>query len=184
MKLLIISHTPHYFKEGEIVGWGPTIRELNQLLTLFDHITHIAPIHPDEAPNSALPYLNGVDLVKIKPSGGNNIFEKLSVFLNAPSVIGLVLRELKKSDWFQFRAPTGIGVFLIPYLELNNHKGWFKYAGNWIQPNPPMGYRLQRLYLKCLFRKKKVTINGSWLKQSPHLISVPSLSKPSPLDLF
>ena len=44
--LLIISHTEHFqTKEGIIVGWEPTIREINSLILLFDKIYHIAPLY-------------------------------------------------------------------------------------------------------------------------------------------
>ena len=36
-KLAIISHTEHYYdSKGEIVGWEPTIREINHFSTIFD----------------------------------------------------------------------------------------------------------------------------------------------------
>ena len=41
MKLLIISHTEHYRNSlGAIVGWGPTLTEINFLATVFDEIYH------------------------------------------------------------------------------------------------------------------------------------------------
>ena len=41
----IISHTQHYCdKNGEIVGWEPTIREINQLCDIFDLVYHVAPL--------------------------------------------------------------------------------------------------------------------------------------------
>ena len=44
LKLLVISHTPHYTdQDGRVVGWGPTLRELNYLTDLFEHVYHIAP---------------------------------------------------------------------------------------------------------------------------------------------
>src|SRR5690606_41847313 len=56
------------------------------------------------------------------------------------------------------------------YLTLFCHKkGWYKYAGNWNQKKPPLGYALQRWMLK--HQKRKVTINGSWPKQPKHCIT-------------
>jgi hypothetical protein len=43
MRLLIISHTPHYHRDGEIVGWGATVREIDHLAALFESVVHIAP---------------------------------------------------------------------------------------------------------------------------------------------
>ena len=56
MKLLIVSHTPHYQKGNAIVGWGPTIREIDYLAQVFDRVVHVAPLHPEAAPASSLPY--------------------------------------------------------------------------------------------------------------------------------
>ena len=43
MKLAIISHTEHYpNQDGDIVGWGPTITEINHLLDRFEEIYHVA----------------------------------------------------------------------------------------------------------------------------------------------
>ena len=36
MKLLIISHTRHYIEDGQILGWGPTLNEINHLLDVFE----------------------------------------------------------------------------------------------------------------------------------------------------
>ena len=39
MKLAIISHTEHFTDEnGNLVGWGPTIREINYLAKHFEYI--------------------------------------------------------------------------------------------------------------------------------------------------
>ena len=56
MRLLIVSHTPHYHAAGRLVGWGPTVRELDYLSELFDEVVHVAPVYGEAAPGSALPY--------------------------------------------------------------------------------------------------------------------------------
>lgn len=84
-----------------------------------------------------------------------------------PAIINTVRKTLRQVDVFQLRAPTGMGVFLIPYLMLFSKKrGWYKYAGNWGQENPPFGYTLQRRMLKL--QKRPVTINGFWPGQPNH----------------
>jgi glycosyltransferase involved in cell wall biosynthesis len=173
MKILtIISHTEHYkLSDGTIVGWGPTVTEINHLAKIFDEIYHIAMLHTNEAPNSSLPYTSSsIQFIPLKPTGGKGVFEKLKIVLSAPSVIKTVHKTLAKSDYFQLRGPTGIGIFLIPYLTLfSKKKGWFKYAGNWNQENPPLGYRLQRWLLKQ--QSRVVTINGSWDGQPRHCLT-------------
>lgn len=170
MKLTIISHTEHYKRaDGTIVGWGPTISEINHLAKDFEEIYHVAFLHQvKEIPPSSLPYTaSNVHFVPLQPVGGPGILNKIRVLGSIPSVIATVRKTLKKTDVFQLRTPTGIGVYLIPYLTLfSNKKGWYKYAGNWAQENPPLGYRLQRAMLKK--QKRKVTINGKWPGQPAH----------------
>lgn len=169
MNLAIISHTEHYeTATGEIVGWGPTITEINHLLDVFDTIYHVAMLYEESPPPSALPYISDrIKFVPLKPSGGKTLFSKFQTLLRAPFVVNIVAKTLKEVDYFQLRTPTGIAVYLIPFLSyFSNKKGWYKYAGNWRQRNAPFGYRLQRWML--LNQSRIVTINGFWDKQATH----------------
>ncbi len=173
MKLAVISHTEHYRDaQGRIVGWGPTVRELNHLLELFEEIWHVAVLHEGEAPPSALPYASGrIRFVPIPPFGGPGLSDKLGVLRRAPQVIRTVREVLRQVDVWQFRAPAGIGVFLIPWLTFCTRKpGWYKYAGNWAQEKAPLGYRWQRFWLARL-QRRKVTLNGRWPGQPAHGLS-------------
>ena len=172
MKLAIISHTEHYRNEhGEIVGWGPTVTEINHLVDRFEKIYHVAFFYEKEAPQSSVPYTsNLIEFVALPPSGGRSVFGKLSVIKEMAKTIKTVSRILEKVDVFQFRAPVGIGIYLIPYFTYKVKKqGWFKYAGNWAQENAPLGYALQRKMLKN--QARKVTINGKWPEQPKHCLT-------------
>ncbi|WP_178988986.1 glycosyltransferase [Winogradskyella schleiferi] len=164
--LTIISHTEHYMQpNGSVVGLGSTVTEINHLLSIFDKINHIAMLHSVVAPSSALPYVSeDITLIPIKAVGGQGIMDKFSVIAQAPKVLSIVSNALKETDYFQFRAPTGIGVYVIPYLMFfSAKKGWFKYAGNWNQKNAPLAYRFQKWLLQ--HQDRHVTINGSWHNQ-------------------
>lgn len=172
MKLAIISHTEHYRQsDGTVVGWGPTVSEINHLVQDFDEIIHIAFLHPGVPPPSSLPYTSSkIKFVSLKPVGGKDFAAKLNIIWQAPKIIATVQKTLKGVDVFQLRTPTGIGVFLIPYLTLfNNKMGWYKYAGNWNQQKAPLGYAFQRWMLKK--QKRKVTINGNWPHQPKHCLT-------------
>lgn len=172
MKLAILSHTEHYQAGDQIVGWGPTVREINHLLEVFEEIWHVAVLLPGEAPASSLPYRSDrIHFVPIKPSGGPIWRDKLHALWQMPGVLNTVRQTLRQVDCFQFRAPTGIGNVLLPYLSLCCKKpGWFKYAGNWKQQPAPPGYRWQRWWLSH-YQGRPVTMNGYWLDQAPHLHS-------------
>ncbi|MDN3492409.1 glycosyltransferase [Winogradskyella bathintestinalis] len=170
--LTIISHTEHYKSaEGSIVGLGSTVTELNHLVTVFDEIRHVAMLHQGVAPASALPYTSEkITFIPITAVGGSTLRDKFGIIRQAFNTIGVIRRSLKGSDYFQFRAPTGIGVFIIPYLILfTSKKGWFKYAGNWKQPSAPLAYQFQKWLL--INQSRPVTINGFWDKQHKHCLS-------------
>lgn len=172
MKLAIISHTEHYkTPEGVVVGWSPTVNEINHLLHVFDEIYHVAMLKEGDPPPSVMAYAsNKIKFVPLPALGGKTIKSKVKTIYNAPHVMSIVSKTLKKVDCFQLRTPTGIGVFLIPYLTLlTRKKGWFKYAGNWNQSNAPLGYRIQRKLLKT--QNRPVTINGRWKNQPSHCIT-------------
>lgn len=172
MKLVIISHTEHYYTaDGLLVGHGSTVTEINHLLTVFDEIWHVAMLHDKPAPPSALPYTSDkIHFVPIPAVGGKSFVSKTAILWSAPKILATIGKTLKKVDYFQFRAPTGIGVFVIPYLVAFTHKkGWFKYAGNWQQQQAPLAYGFQRWLL--INQKRKVTINGVWENQPKHCLS-------------
>jgi len=165
-KLTIISHTEHYKNpDGTIVGLGSTVTEINHLLEVFDEVVHVAMLHNILAPPSALPYTSDkITFIALPAVGGPSVNDKLAILYKAPRILKIIKKAIKKTDYFQFRAPTGIGVFVIPYLMFfNSNKGWFKYAGNWKQEKPPMAYGLQRWLLKK--QNRFVTINGKWTNQ-------------------
>lgn len=172
MKIAIISHTLHYFtSDGEIVGWGPTVREINYLSNYFETIYHIACLKKEAAPASALPYVNSnINFISIKPTGGKTILEKLNVITTAPSVISTINRVLADVDAVQLRLPTGIGNYLLPWFtfQKRDYKLWVKYAGAWNMPNPPLGYAFQKWWLNKNFLNAPVTINGKWPNQPNH----------------
>lgn len=173
MKILVVSHTEHYIdNKGIVYGWGATVKELDAIAERFGEVVHVACLHKTNTiPPSALPYTGKVKFVPIPPFGGAGLKNKLKIITSAISNLRIISRELKHADVFQFRAPTSIGLYIILYLTFfSKKKGWYKYAGNWMQDNPPLSYRLQRWMLKNL-QSRKITINGRWYNQSTKCIT-------------
>ncbi len=173
MKLAIISHTPHYKNENEFYGWGPTIREINYLSQIFEEIYHLAPLHDECAPPSSQAYTSKkIKFIPLKPYGGEKLSDKFSILTTAFYNLKKVKYILNKVDWVQFRAPTAMGIYILPYLSFKKFpEKWIKYAGNWNMINPPISYRFQRWWLKNNLQNSKVTINGQWKNQSSHLLN-------------
>jgi len=164
--LLIISHTRHYEVEGQIVGFAPTVREIDYLTQVFDTIRHIAFLHDIPIPPNVLPYQSEhITLIAVPPSGGNTILSKLNILRMIPLYIRTIWRELNMADAVHVRCPSNISLIAIVLLALRCHPRlrWVKYAGNW-KPDQPgaWSYRFQRWWLRRGFHGGFVTVNGNW----------------------
>lgn len=174
-KLVIISHTEHYLKDGVITGWGATINEINFLADYWDTITHVACLYNSDSPKSALPYeRDNIVFTPISPYGGKRFIDKVLILFKIPKIIYIVLKSIKGASEVQLRLPTSMGLFLLPVFSILPSKKytlWIKYAGNWNQRNPPFSYRFQKWWLEQNFCNSKVTINGFWDNQPNHCVS-------------
>ena len=174
LKLVIISHTEHYLdKNAVLVGWGPTINEINKLIEIVDSIIHIAPLHKGPPPLSSLNYTSSkIKYIAIKPSGGGGI-QKISILFKAPYNLYKIYKHTKGADYIQFRAPTGIGIYVLPFLKyFNTKKCWIKYAGNWNDPNMPLGNKMQKWWLQNITSiETKITVNGTWKNERSNVIA-------------
>jgi glycosyltransferase involved in cell wall biosynthesis len=172
-RLLVVSHTAHHAENGEVRGWGPTVREIDRLANLFDELVHVAPLHPGPAPAGALPYESrNVRLVPVRPSGGTTLLSKLSLFGAWAGYARVILRELRRCDTVHVRCPSNIGLLTLFLLAMRRSPRlrWIKYAGNW---NPEGGesasYTLQRWLLRRGIPRAIVTVNGNWPQQPAHV---------------
>lgn len=174
-KLVIISHTAHQITpDNAIVGWGPTVAEINYISSFWDEVVHIACIEEYSENPSLISYQNrNITFTPIPSFGGNSVIEKLSVFYLAPIIIYRTLVSLKKATHVQIRVPMGIGIYVLPLFLFipRNFILWVKYANNWGHLSNSMGYRFQRWLLARNFLNCKVTINGFWPDQPKHCLS-------------
>lgn len=169
MRLLIISQMPHHRRDGRIVGWGATVRELDQLATRFDNIRHVACLHEGPAPASAIPYsASNLELVPVRPSGAEGFTGKLDALRAMPSYISTISRELPAADMVHVRAPANIALLAMVMLSLRKQPAarWFKYAGNWKPDHRESpSYTFQRWWLSRKWHRGVVTVNGQWPHQ-------------------
>jgi glycosyltransferase involved in cell wall biosynthesis len=175
LKLVIISHTPHqYLSDGTLVGWGPTVAELNYLSQYWNELIHVACIEPNTKNPSLQPYTsNRIRFAPIPSFGGITWLQKLSVFYQAFQIIWTIVKSLKGATHVQIRIPMGIGIYVLPLFLIVPRKFilWVKYANNWGHVSNSLGYRFQRWFLDKNFLKCAVTINGFWPSQKQHLKS-------------
>lgn len=182
MKLLIISNMSHYEKNNQIVGWGPTVQEIDALSTIFEEVTHIGCLHETEAPASSLPYQSkNISFIPLPPAGGESLVSKFKILRYSIRYIRTINKWLPWADIVHVRCPANIPlVALIVLISSRKPKyRWVKYAGNW---NPEgkeaWSYTFQHWILQKNLHRGVVTINGEWPNQPKHIFSFynPSLT--------
>lgn len=166
MRLLIISNMAHYYQDGQVVGHGPTAREISHLGQLFEQITHIGCLYRGPASDLFLPYeTENIRFVPVPPAGGSSLREKLGIAAYIPVYLRAILRELPRADVVHIRAPANIALIAMVLLTLVRHpkRRWIKYAGNW-KPDglEAWSYRFQRWWLRRGWHRGLVTVNGEW----------------------
>ena len=173
VRLLIISNMPHYRKDGQVLGWGPTVQEIDHLAGLFNRIDHIACLHPEPAPASSLPYVSGkVRLIPVQPTGGTSLRDKFEILCRFPNYARTILRELPGADVVHIRCPASICLLAILMLSLRRQPElrWVKYAGEWQRDGrEPASYAFQRWWLKKSWSRSWVTVNGEFRGQPSHV---------------
>lgn len=174
MKLLIISHTPHYLKHGSFYGWGSTVREIDHLASLFDEILHLAPCHSGDPVEVHLPYTaSNVSVMPVNPAGGDRPRDKFALLKRLPEWTKKIREAMQDADCIQIRCPAAISLLALFLVRFGKIKKpcWVKYAGNWTaKKNVPLSFRFQRWLLKKNFHRGITTINGEYNQASPSVI--------------
>lgn len=168
-RMVVVSHTPHYRRDGAVVGFGPTVREVDQLAALCSELVHIAPLHDEAAPDSALPICaTNVTYLPVPATGGGTLVERARALGAVPSWARTMNRAFSGADIAHVRLPAGIAVVALVVLAFRRRpaKRWFKFAGNWQPPASSGGsYWFQRWWLRHDLSRGEVTVNGRWPDQ-------------------
>jgi phosphatidylinositol alpha-1,6-mannosyltransferase len=174
--LAVVSDTPYYLDHGTEVGWGPNVRELDQLATLFDEVRHVAPLYDEHPPGSALASRRDdrVRLHPVVPAGGPSLMAKLRVLARYPAWSRAIRREVAGADLVHVRCPSNISLLALGLFAPRRRRPplWLKYGGNWRPSGPePWTYRLQRTVLRRGLPGARVTVNGDWPDEPEHVVA-------------
>lgn len=174
MKLLILSDTPFYLGEhGAWEAYEPTLREVESVSSFFSEIQWLGYLRSQSNPgNARCPFVRTIQLNSLPVlRGGQSIWAKLRILPRLPLMSVVILKEIRRYDVIHTRGPSIPAFIAILWsFVLRKKTFWHKYAGNWMQPNPPFMYGLQK---RLLFRAahSRVTINGNWPRQPKHVFS-------------
>ncbi|MDZ4778967.1 MAG: glycosyltransferase [Planctomycetia bacterium] len=173
MRLLIVSHTEHFRTADGIVGFAPTLREIDHLAALFDEVVHIATLRDAAAPRVAAPYrAENIHLRLLPAAGGRTLFAKLGYLFLLPRYVWTLVVELRRADAVHVRCPAFVSLLALLCLCMSKRpqRRWLKYAGNWAPgAGEPISYRLQRWLLRNGWAGGGVTVNGEWPELPSHV---------------
>jgi glycosyltransferase involved in cell wall biosynthesis len=157
---------------GQVVGFAPTVNEINYLSAYWDEVVHIACLEKKPAKGNSIPYTTEtIRFVPIPSFGGPTVREKMNIITQSVCILRVIHAALRGATEVQLRLPMGIGVYVLPYFIFNRNRSytfWVKYANNWMGKPASIGYAFQRWILKKNLANCKVTINGRWEGQPAH----------------
>ena len=172
-QLLVVSDTGMYQKDRKTYAFGPVVKELQEMLSLFETITWIGFDRPDQCNNASYVEVPSekIKVIALERVGGTSMGAKLKIIASYPKMKALIASEIDKHQYIHCRAPSN-PAFICMKLSKNHPKKqfWFKYAGNWTE-KAPFFYDFQRKKLKTLLSNCKVTVNGSWPNQESHIFA-------------
>lgn len=176
MRMLVVSDTSMYqvADKSGLEVFEPTLREIESISPLFAKVTWLGYTKGDARPDNARkPRYDNISVVALPTvQGGKSILAKLKIIPILPVLSWMILSEIRKHDVVHSRGPS-VPAFLCILMSWFFRKKvfWHKYAGNWMEPSPPLMYKVQkRLLIRA--RHSFVTINGTWPDQPEHIYSL------------
>lgn len=175
MKFVIVSATPMYgLKTGEPSEvYEPTLREIESVSSFFREINWLGYYKGTNPGNARKPVTMNIQLVALPlAEGGDSLLAKFKILPKLPLLMYTVFRAIQRHDVIHSRGPS-VPAFVCIVLSFffRKKKFWHKYAGNWMEPNPPVMYKVQK-WLLMRARNTRVTVNGKWPNQPAHIVSL------------
>lgn len=172
-RLLVVSDTVFVKSKEERKGYEPVVRELDMISDLFDEIVWLGYGFKSKNTPVITPSSSNIKMIAMPPSGGKGLISKLQIILQYPLYLFFIIKYLRRATHVHSRAPSHPAVLAMFISRFDKTRiYWHKYAGNWIESNPPKSYAKQRQMLIRLNKPNVFgTVNGSWAGQKKHLLS-------------
>jgi len=174
MTFTIISHTPHYQKEGKLYAYAPYVREMNIWAKQVDKLVIVAPLKRATLSNIDVPYAhNQIKILAIPTISITSFSEILKALIVSPFILLQIFRGMAAANHIHLRCPGNIGLIgSLVQVFFPQKKKTAKYAGNWDpKSKQPLSYRFQKKLLSNPFWTKKmnVLVYGDWPNQTKNI---------------
>jgi len=173
VKLLIVSHVPHYVEGDECWAYGPYAKEIEIWADLFSQVIIAAPCGKGAPPQDAHRIArSNVRVAPQKEIGISNWREACYTVLVLPILLLSLSRQMRKADAIHVRCPGNVGLVGVLLAPLFSRFLIAKYAGQWNGfPGEKWTVRLQRAILRSRWWKGPVTVYGDVSRQPAHVVS-------------
>ncbi len=171
MRLLIISDTYMFEKDGIILAYAPVVNELQSFDKVFRHITFIGMEDRKRQQNAVLEITSkNIEPYILPQIGGNSIFEKLKVLFYLPILVIILAAKIRNHDVIHTRGPCYPAYVAVWLSWIFQKKIWWnKFATNWQNDKSSFAFRLHKVILiNSIFAK--TTINGNWPDLPAHVL--------------
>lgn len=158
LRLVVITHVEHGWREGRLWAYGPYVTEMDEWAGLFDEVVIVAPgaqilgrgdLKAFQAANVRLEALQG--------RGGAGLRAKLGLAAAAPGWAVQIWRAMRGADVVHVRCPGNVGLVGAALAPLAGKPMIAKYAGQWgAYAGEAWSIRLQRWILRRWWRRGAV----------------------------
>lgn len=173
MKLLIVTHTPHWEEAGDHFAYGPYVREMNLWIKHVDEVVVIAP--KSNKPKSKIhwQYNKKIRLKRISGLSFMSFRESVISLIKIPLICYKLYSAMRQADHIHLRCPGNIGLLgCLVQTAFPSKKKTAKYAGNW-DPNAkqPSSYNLQKRILSStsLTKNMQALVYGEWPRMTHNI---------------
>ncbi len=167
MRFAIVTHVPHFFKDGRYLAYGPYVREMNVWSRYVSELVIVAPLAEGEPTALDVPYeAVAIDFRAVPPFSLTSLRAAVVAITAVPRTFFGILSAFRKADHLHLRCPGNVGLLgCIAQFFFPGKQKTAKYAGNWDPDAPqPRSYRIQRALLsnEWFSRRMKVLVYGAW----------------------
>ncbi|MFA5206620.1 MAG: glycosyltransferase, partial [Lentisphaeria bacterium] len=175
MRLLLVSHVPHFVHAGRLWAYGPYAREVDTVwASLFASVCIAAPVKHEPPPADATPFANPNITLADMPEFSGGRLEKGSRLADLPKLGIAAFRLLclaRRTDVVHLRNPGNLGLLGALLGPLLGRRRIAKYAGQWNGfPGEAWTVRLERRLLRSRWWGAPVLVYGQWPQQPAHVV--------------
>ncbi len=172
LRLLIVSHAPHYQFENRLYAYGPYVREIDLWADLFREAVIAAPYQAAEPPGDYLPFrASNISVAALTTAGGETLTAKIKLALAVPSLMAGLARAMRQADAIHVRCPGNVGLLGAILAPLFSRRLVAKYAAHWgPAATDPWSSRFQKAVLRSNWWRGPVTVYGEWQNQPHHVV--------------